>query len=328
MYLLLCISLVLAVLLAINLALSSLIGVSWHAFSRQTSRLPASSRSRLLFVLAVAPSIIGFVFVAAVLLPAYLIHEPRDADERIGPELAIAAIVSVIGIAAAAWRVFGSWWTTRRLIREWLRNGERITIRGVSIPVYRVSTAFPVLAIVGATSPRMFVAACVLEHLGERELAAAVAHELGHIAARDNLRRMLIRISRDLLVFPIWRSIERAWNETAETAADEFAARTGETTALDLASALIKIARVVPPGGSADLLPAGTYLVAEDSDLISRRVRRLVSIAGKGVPAPESSPLPALILVGSATLFCAVVFEPDFLRVVHDLTERLVATFQ
>lgn len=328
MYLLLCISLILAALLAINLGASSLIGISWRVLSSRATRLSASSRSGLLFVLAVAPSVIGIVFVAAILLPAYLIHEPRDSDERVGIELAIAAAVSVIGIAAAAWRVFGSWWTTRRLIREWLRNGEEIAISGVTIPVFRVTTEFPVIAIVGAISPKMFVAARVLDELDERELAAAVAHELGHIAARDNLRRMLIRISRDLLVFPIWRSIENDWNETAETAADEFAARTSETTALDLASVLIKIARIVPPGGSANLLPTGTYLVAEDSDLISRRVRSLVSMAGSGLPAQAPSSLPALVLVGSATLLSAIVFKPDFLRAVHDLTERLVATLQ
>lgn len=328
MYLLLCFSLVLAVMLAINLVASSAIGALWQIISRRASKLPATTRSGLLFIIAVAPATIAVGFAFAILLPAYLVHEPLNSDERVGIALAVAAGLSVIGITAAVWRVFGSWWATRRLVREWLSDAEPIAVDGVTIPVFRVSTDFPVLAIVGAVSPKMFVASQVLDNLNERELSAAFAHECGHLAARDNLRRTLIRISRDLLVFPVWKSIERDWNETAETAADEHAARTNDTTALDLASALIKIARIVPRGGSASLLPSGTYLVAEDSELISRRVRRLVAIAGSEVPERRSASLPALILAGSATLLSVIVLEPDFLRTVHDLTERFVSTFQ
>lgn len=328
MYLLLCITLVLAVLLAINLVASSVIGVFRQIFSRRALALPATTASRLFFILAIAPPIVGIIFVCTILIPAYIIHEPPDAEERIGIGLAVAALLSVIGITAAVWRVFGSWWTTRRLIREWLRDAEAMVIEGVTIPVFRVSTDFPVLAIVGAVSPKMFVASLVLENLNERELSAAFAHECGHLAARDNLCRILIRISRDLLVFPVWRSIERDWSETAETAADEHAARTNDTTALDLASALIKIARIVPRGGSASLLPSGTYLIAEDSELISRRVRRLVAIAGSGIPEHRSISFRALILVGSVTFFSIVIFRPDLFRIVHDMTERFVAAFQ
>src|SRR6185295_18024879 len=114
---------------------------------------------------------------------------------------------------------------TSRLTADWLRKAVPIKIEGVAITTYRIDHAFPVIAIVGVLRPRLFVASQVLSLLTPDELAAAVAHENGHLAARDNLKRGLMRACRAaLLIIPTGRFLDRAWSEAAEEAADENAA--------------------------------------------------------------------------------------------------------
>ena len=97
---------------------------------------------------------------------------------------------------------------------------------------------------VGAIRPRLFIADHVLESLSEEELAAAIAHEYGHLAAHDNFKRSVMRVSRAaLLLIPCGRSLDRAWSEASESAADEYAAQQSSLVALNLASALVRIAQ-------------------------------------------------------------------------------------
>lgn len=122
------------------------------------------------------------------MLPAYLLFEPRVSGEVISFKLASLASISAIGTAAAFYRVFGTWWKTRRLVSNWLANAEPVKIAAVKIPVYRINHQFPVIAVVGAFRPRMFIARQVFDSLNEEEFRAAIAHEYGHLAALDNFK--------------------------------------------------------------------------------------------------------------------------------------------
>ncbi len=75
--------------------------------------------------------------------------------------------------------------------------------------------------------------------------------------ARDNLKRGFMRICRDvLLIIPSGRTLDRHWSAASETAADEHAAERGGDVALDLASALVKVARMIP-AGARPAMPSG-----------------------------------------------------------------------
>ena len=92
--------------------------------------------------------------------------------------------------------------------------------------------------------PRLFIAEQVLDALEADEIAAVIGHEFGHIAAWDNLKRLAMKLCGDILIVPFGRSLDSDWSEVSERAADEFAVGQGSrSTALNLASALIKIAR-------------------------------------------------------------------------------------
>jgi Zn-dependent protease with chaperone function len=202
-------------------------------------------------------------------------------------KLALIALASSLGIAIAAFRVLNTWLATRRLVSGWLNSAERITIDDVSVPAYAIEHPFPVIAVVGIFRPRIFIAEKVLDSLNPQEFRASIAHECGHLAAFDNLKRTVLRVCRDVLVFPIGKRLDRAWTDNAETVADEYAANKGRTTALDLASALVKIARIVPANAT-PAMPSGTFLLEEHNADVTSRVRRLVRLSEDRVPAVRS----------------------------------------
>lgn len=185
------------------------------------------------------------------------------------------------------------------------------------------------VAIVGVLQPRLFIADRVIDSLSAEELRATLAHEAGHLMARDNLKRIILRSRGDVLaLLPAGRSLDRAWAEAAEAAADEHAARTGAGRALELASALIKIARMVPSGAK-PALPAGTFLIGTGPGGVTWRVRRLTELAATNLHPPRS---PNAIVgawwacagaVMAGTIYAHT--SPGTLLTLHALMEHVVA---
>ncbi|MDQ3180965.1 MAG: M56 family metallopeptidase [Acidobacteriota bacterium] len=281
MYFLLGISLFFALFFVLNLSASALAAAIWRVLSPQVNYWSAQKCARISFTLRLLPTILAFVFGTAFLLPAYLLFEPYSTKEIVTIKLALPALISAVGIGIALFRVFASWRMTRRLVADWLELSEQITIKNISIPVYCIRHPFPVIAVVGAFRPRLFVARQIFDSLSEEEFQAAIAHEYGHLVARDNLKRMLIGVCRDLLLVSCGRRLDRAWTETSEASADEYAAHSGgEATALSLASALVKVARIVPQGAS-PAMPVGAFLMEAQTADINYRVRRLLQFTKK-----------------------------------------------
>lgn len=290
MYELLGICLALAALLVFNALACVVAVVLWRAVKRFGYRLQAQARAKILFGLRVFPLSSAVVYVLMLWIPAYIALEPRTTKEIVSPQLAVIAILSVLALALALWRGFSAWYRTRRLTIDWLRHAEPIRLDNISIPAYSIRHRFPVIAIVGAIRPRLFVAGQVLDSLSEEELQAVILHEHGHLVARDNLKRTIVRACRDMLmIVPCGNSLDREWTESSEAAADEYAARVkGSAGALDLASALVKIARMIPVGLRATL-PAGAFLLDEEIGDVTRRVCRLTELASlEGMPKGES----------------------------------------
>src|SRR6266566_1565632 len=248
MFELLGLSLLLAALLTFNSFASLVTGVLWTLFHGATRRWSAWSRARLIFLLRTFPALAAAVCVLVLFAPAYLAYEPRHTNENVSFKLALLAFASAVGIAVAAARSIIAWRMTARLTADWMAQGEPIEVDGVDIATYRIDHAFPVIAIVGVLRPRLFIASQVFSLLTPTEIKASLAHENGHLASRDNLKRGILRACRDsLLLVPCGLLLDREWAEAAEEAADEQAARAGHGVALDLASALVKIARIIPP---------------------------------------------------------------------------------
>ena len=330
MFELLGLSLLLAALLTFNSLASLAMAGLWRLGGGVTRSWTAVTRARLLFSLRTLPALLAFLTVALLLVPAYVAYEPRHAAERVSFKLGLLALLSATGIAVSIYRGIATHRATVKLTSDWLSQGKPVQITGINIEAYQIEHKFPLIAIIGFLRPRLFIASQVLRILTPEEISAAVAHENGHLAARDNLKRGLLQACRDaLLIIPSGRLLDRAWSEASEEAADENAARQGNCVALDLASTLVKIARIIPPGAR-PTMPAGVFLLGdEETKGIKSRVRRLIALA-----ATECQPgsrydvfKNLLVWVPASMLFTTLLFtatSPFLLSRVHYLIEHAV----
>lgn len=150
--------------------------------------------------------------------------------------------------------------------------------------------------------------------LSDNELQVAIRHELGHMRSCDNLKKALLNATP----FPGMSSLETAWREAAELAADD-AAVGNRQDALDLAAALIKLSNRSAQPWAEPALASG--LVCGSSS-ISLRVERLIEWRTAGRSFQRTWPWTLLVLftmiAGIASNYGAT------LVLAHRLTEFLV----
>ncbi len=330
MYILLAIFLCFAALLVFNLAASAAAVVFWRAISARAKNWSAGQQAKIIFALRVFPLVGALIFVLAFLLPAYLLFEPYDAKEVITYKLALPALLSAIGAALAFLRVGGKLWKTRRLVAEWLARAEQITVADIKIPVYCIQHDFPLIAVVGVFSPKIFVARQIFDTLDEAEFRAAIAHEYGHLIAYDNFKRLILGVCRDLIILPFGRRLDRLWATTAEAAADEYAVQIGGSqTALNLAQAIVKIARIAPENARPAMFPGASLLTEQVGD-VAWRVRHLVWLSESDFYRvknfwSENSSKFYLAAIPGIGMFAV---NRDFLQSVHGVMESVVHILQ
>jgi Zn-dependent protease with chaperone function len=210
---------------------------------------------------------------ALLALTSFLLFEPRT-DENTGSVLIALAVVgaALLGVALIRWVVLLV--VTRRTLRGWLSTARPTVLPGASVPAVVVTSSFPIVAVIGVRHPRLVIAQSVLDACSPAELRAILAHEQGHLDRRDNLRRALLTLAPDVLSWlPVSDRLLAAWHEAAEEAADDVADRLGANGRIDLAQALIKVARLAQSGPFVGHLPASALYRGENID---RRVRRLI----------------------------------------------------
>ena len=190
MYTFLGITLVLALLLTIN-ATATMVSAAFGRLCKPLLRkCSARTRAEILFVMRIGPPVLAIVAIAAFMIPSYLTYEPHATDESVSWKLGTLATLSAIGVGLAISRGIRSWLATRSLLKDWLAASTRIELEAIHVPTYVLDHSFPIIAVVGAFRPRLFIANHVLESLSEEELAAAIAHEYGHLAARRQLQAL------------------------------------------------------------------------------------------------------------------------------------------
>jgi beta-lactamase regulating signal transducer with metallopeptidase domain len=164
-------------------------------------------------------------------------------------------------------------------MRVWLARGRRVDGFDAPMPVFAIEESFPTVAVVGFSHPVLFIAERVLRECTPDEVRAMVLHECAHVTYRDNLKRFLIRACPDVLRRN--SALDRAWTSAAEEAADARAAGGDRAFALELAQALIRVARLAPCATTLEVASA-FYLGGS----IESRVRRLVEPADS-LPDPS-----------------------------------------
>lgn len=333
MYEILGICLALTALLALQIAGLLVALLCWLALRRMSERWRARSRVQFLLALRLAPHAVALVAVVAWVVPAYLAHEPRQSQDELSLPLVSLAVVPVCGVVLAFSSLTGAWRRTRQLQAEWLAGARPCDLEGISIPAFRFVHPFPVVAVVGVRHPRLFVAEQVFAELTDGELRSVVTHEAGHVIARDNLKRALLRFSSDLLPIVLYeRALERAWSQAVEASADEHAVLHDRQAALDLAAALVKLARLAPPQ-ACRAIPSAAFFTGDPSSGLNYRVRRLLHWTDSGAPGDPSRSVGLRLLAGAAGTaglgaLLHVASHPRLLAPLHAVLELVVTALR
>jgi len=160
-------------------------------------------------------------------------------------------------------------------------------LSGVGLSIVPALTNLPVSAALDWKGEKIVaISVKTIESLDDDELKAVLAHEIGHIAHRDSLRKTMATAYKTAFVFdPVARFVEAAVYRDGELYADEYSAKlTGKPAAL--ASALIKIYESVRLSPSLFPNTAGLSLLMRDHDYglfskqpsLTLRIKRLLEM--------------------------------------------------
>ena len=320
-YLTLCITVCLAVLFVITLV-GVLVGNLALGLLRRFQANWLLRSPSLLFSIRMFPFLLGAMTTFAFVLPSFLLLEPKQTPETAEPHLWLLSGLAAVALGAVAVRWIRLMYQTIRTSREWLRTGWRIEIPTVSVPVYAIDTPESLVAVTGIFRTRVFVGRQAWASLTEEELVAAVAHELAHVRSFDNLKQLLLRITRLPNCFAHLGWSESAWSDSAEFAADREALQRGGSP-VDLASALVKVSRLKTCDG-ANALAACHLIPVQHGSAVALRVRYLQEVLAAVPQSTPQAPQGLLLLAAAAACTTYLVALPVALPLTHRAIEWLV----
>jgi beta-lactamase regulating signal transducer with metallopeptidase domain len=294
-------------------SLSSLIVLAWRSMNR-IGQESAVGSANFLFGLRIFSFTVSTVVAVFFTFPSFWLMERASLDEDAGTFMLAAC--SLLILSAGLFRVLTAQARTTRAVSQWSLTARSMGARSASDaskPALSASKGAPALILVGIRRPSVLVSDMATIVLSDRELQVAVRHEFGHMRSWDNLKKVLISATP----FPGMSSLENAWREAAELAADD-AAVANRQDALDLAAALIKLSRSSKQWSE----PALASGLVSGSSSISLRVKRLLEWRTAGRRLQRTWPwtllVPSTMIVGIASNYGAT------LALTHRLTEILV----
>lgn len=301
--------LLLAAFGAANLLFSAALLFNWR-------HVASSRHAQTLLALRSIPAALS-ALVALLAGLALALFEPRGA-ETTGMLFLVFAVCGVACLVRMALVAARGYLRARRIVRVWMSDAAPISLPGATIPVFAVTSAFPIVAVVGLWRPRMIIGRSVIAACSPRELNAIVAHEHEHVRARHNIGRMWLAALPDMVSwFSAANHIENEWHVAAERQADGAAARASASGHVDLASALVRVARLAPAGVSPVDVPVSALFRGEP---IEQRVRRLLDHAPR--PA-EPWPLRRVGLAAVAGVAAALLLLHPLYEILEVAVEHL-----
>ena len=292
---------------ALNLAASVLVWAAAVVVPRRS--FPPSAG--VLAATRLFPAAASLLMTGVLFIPAHWATEARDVNESFGWVLNALAAAGALLIVRGAARGVALARADRRL-----RAGERASsvLSGVT-----ESTDVPALALAGVFRTRVVLDPKVAATLTGAELDVAIAHETAHRRALDNLTRCAFYCAPDFFGSSrMAKRVEREWHIAAEFRADARAAARDGQRAVDLASALVKVARLTADLSSARSPVWSTF---NDPALLTERVRQLTSGAPAAAPyRPVRTASAAL-----AVVIAMAMLVPALSGTIHAFTEAAVS---
>jgi beta-lactamase regulating signal transducer with metallopeptidase domain len=303
----------LAVFAVVYCAMSAGVLLTWRKLWVSGGRQSASERAEGLFFLRIVPFICAIFVAVGLAAPSFLIFEPRSIHEQLGAMTIALAIAGLAFVLFGLGRAIAALGRASRMIHSWTRNAQKFESES-SVFMLHGTEGGPAMTAAGILRQKILLSRGAASLLTAGELRAALKHEYAHLRRRDNFRKLCVQFAP----FPGTRHLEAAWLEAAEMAADDSAVENaGE--ALDLASALIKLSRVVSLTPPPELTAA---LIHSPASLTEARVKRLVAWKEHSSDSGRSAIVPGLS-AGAVALSLFVSYG-HLLVHVHAATEWLV----
>ncbi len=288
---------------------------------RFAHRMKPRDATRFLLLVRFLPLVGTAIVVLGVCLPSYLWLEPGATEENVGVAFIAFALcgasIWVFSVLRAGRAVMAS----RKFARICRETRIESVITRMNLPVDVLDSDAPVIFLAGMFRPRLVLSSGVLRALSQQQLNSVFRHEEAHLASRDNFKRLLLLLSPEIFPFArISDSIDHAWSQFTEWAADDDASANNPGESLSLAESLVRVARM---GAGPRPLPLFTSFIPPDQDL-SARVNRLLGTPSYAVNSWRHA---RGIAVGVACAFSALItlliVQPAALQSVHELLERL-----
>ena len=292
----------------IYITLSLGVAGAWQFWRDRAATWEASS----LYRLRVLPLTAAAVLVIFLVIPSFLRLEQTQGQETVGYlGLALAFGGIVVGAFGAISALLALWKARRFLAscpetRRWQLGNSRAS-------AVEIATEHPMLLVAGIYRPQVLISEQAVLLLDPCEMQAAIRHELAHASSHDNFKKLAFQVSK----FPFLSGLERCWMQAAELAADN-AAVTDESSAIDLASALLKVATRT---SARELPELATSLLPCTEQALRTRIERLIAWQHRPASLPRRQLWALFVLTGLATL---AVSYGGLLRLVHELSELLM----
>ncbi len=293
---------------ALYCILSLMVVAAWSAW--RYFRPAASLSAHWLFALRMFPLAASALITVFFAFPAFLLLESNAIDEDGGTLVFSICSLVILGVGLA--RILSARSHTARIVGEWMKGAIVLRV-GVTAPTLQTRTGVPPLVLVGVSHPQVLVSEEAVSLLSQDELRTAVQHEMSHVRSRDNLKKLILHGA----VFPGMSSLENAWQEAAELAADQ-AAVSSRREAVDLAAALVKMSQLVPVQDT----PALTTNLVNVRASVALRVQRLLSWNG-GKPGARFQPNHALLAMLIPVVYVATNYGRA-LSLTHRFTEWFI----
>jgi hypothetical protein len=275
----------------------------------------------LLFALRIFPVVAGVAVALGFALPSFLLLEPKQTIERPEPGLLLLSFCAASVIAAFIGRAVRLLLVTRRIVGEWCRAAEPLHVTGFSVPTFVIDKPESLIAVAGFFRSKIFIGKRAFASLGNAELHAALAHESAHMRSFDNLKQLLLHVTRFPKYFRHLGVVEASWVAASEFAADRRALEDG-ISPLDLASTLVKIGRL--KGTPSATLAVSHLVPASCSSTVAMRVHWLQGVLAESSPKAARPRRIAYPLIGLLMTWAYLVMLPLALPVSHRFIEWLV----
>jgi hypothetical protein len=297
---------------ALNIASSILVWLSVRGSVRSSASVWPGGQ--WLFALRLAPSVVAGAFALGVFLPVHLVYEGREGSEYFGVLLWALALVAVALLGGSAFRVAAALRAYSRVKKTWIGPADERR------PIVSDSEMIGI-SLAGIVRTTIIVGKHVRDTLTREELDVALAHEVAHRRSWDNAKRFAMYAAPDVLRFTrVARDLEQRWCSEAECLADARAVDGDDSRAADLASALLKVARLAANGPAA--MPAGPlWSTFYEEGLLELRVRRLLNGPAR---APRLSWRLAAGSAGAAAGVLSLAWITGIPTTVYFITEGLV----